>query len=101
MELPPDLTWLDVDLPAILDYKMSVMQDETPRCRYEAVRADLTDAEQRAAVLARADAASNALVLSEGLLIYLTEEDVTGLARALHERAGLRWWLRTWPARRS
>ena len=72
---------------------MSVMQDETPRCRYEAVRADLTDAEQRAAVLARADAASNALVLSEGLLIYLTEEDVTGLARALHERAGLRWWL--------
>ena len=93
LELPADLDWLDVDLPGILDYKTSMMREETPRCRYEAVRADLTDADQRAAVLARVDDAQRALVVSEGLLIYLSEEDVAGLARALHARSGLRWWL--------
>jgi methyltransferase (TIGR00027 family) len=93
LELPPALTWLDVDLPGILDYKASVMGDETPRCHYEAVRADLTDAAQRAEVLGRVEAARRALVVSEGLLIYLGEDDVAGLARALHERSGVRWWL--------
>jgi len=93
MDLPPELVWLDVDLPGILDYKLGTMEAETPRCRYEAVRADLTDAGERAEALDRVAEAERAMVVSEGLLIYLGDGNVGELARALHAQPSLRWWL--------
>ena len=93
MELPPALRWVDVDLPGILGHKTELMQGETPRCHYEAVAADLTDAAARDAVFARLGAqAERVLVLSEGLLVYLTAQEVAELARALHTQPSFRWW---------
>jgi methyltransferase (TIGR00027 family) len=94
LELPPSLQWFDVDLPGMTAYKREVMRDEAPRCRYEAVSADLTSDAARDEVLRRlAGVARTALVVTEGLLIYLTHEQVASLARALHARAEIRWWL--------
>ena len=94
LELPPELRWVDVDLPEMTEYKRGVMQGEAPRCRYEAVSADLADAVQRAGVFARvAQGASQALVVTEGLLVYLSEAEVGALASALHEQPAFRWWL--------
>ena len=36
---------------------------------------------------------SKALVISEGLLIYLTPEDVRGLANDLAAARGFKWWI--------
>jgi O-methyltransferase involved in polyketide biosynthesis len=70
------------------------MRDETPRCRYQAVAADLADADARTEVLARvAEGSRQALVVTEGLLVYLADEDVDGLAAALHAQPPFRWWL--------
>jgi methyltransferase (TIGR00027 family) len=94
MDLPADLRWVDVDLPGILDYKLEKMAGEKPKCRYEAIKVDLTDAAKRSAVLAQLGGASkNALVIAEGLLIYLEPEDVKGLARDLAAAGGFRWWI--------
>lgn len=94
LDLPPELRWVDVDLPGILDYKTGVMEGETPRCRYEAARCDLTSALERDGLFARLGAeAQRALVVTEGLLVYLGEDDVASLARALHAQPGFRWWL--------
>jgi methyltransferase (TIGR00027 family) len=94
LDLPPSLRWVDVDLPAISRYKSEMMQGETPRCRYEAVQADLTDAAQRDEVLARVGAeSSRVLVVSEGLLIYLADEEAAALAEALHAQPSFQWWL--------
>lgn len=94
MELPRALSWVDVDLPAILAYKTDHMKDETPRCRYEAVAADLTDAEARRSALTSAvGGATRGLVVSEGLLVYLGAEQVGALASDLHGVGGLGWWL--------
>lgn len=94
LDLPPALTWVDVDLPGILDYKLSTLGGEPPRCRYETVRADLTDPAARQAVFSRLGAAHRrALVITEGLLIYLESEQVAALARDLHARSSFRWWL--------
>lgn len=94
MPLPPTLRWVDVDLPDILDYKLNLLSDEKPVCRYEAVRVDLRDAAKREALFSQLGAAaSRVLVVTEGLLIYLTPEDVGSLARALHAQASFRWWL--------
>lgn len=94
LALPPDLRWIDVDLPAILEYKVSALKSETPRCRYEAVAADLTDPAARDALLARVGAAGpRVLVVAEGLLVYLTPTQVADLAGALHHQPSFLWWL--------
>ena len=94
LELPPSLRWVDVDLPGILNHKTEAMKGETPRCRYEAVTLDLTDRAARRALFARLGAeAKRAIVVTEGLLIYLTAEQVGELADDLHAPPSFRWWL--------
>ena len=94
LELPPSLGWIDVDLPDILNYKTEALQNETPVCRYVAIPADLTDAEARRDLFARVGAeGGDVLVVTEGLIIYLTPEQVSGLARDLYAQPRFRWWL--------
>ncbi len=94
LDLPATLRWADVDLPGILGQKVEIMRDERPRCRYEAVMLDLADVAKRRELFARLGAETrNALVVTEGLLIYLEPEQVAELARDLHAQPGFRWWL--------
>lgn len=94
MALPPSLRWFDVDLPGILGYKTGSLRDERPACAYEAVPADLTVASERRDVFARIGAvAGRALVLTEGLLVYLADDAVADLAADLHSVPSFRWWL--------
>ena len=94
LPLPPDLRWVDVDLPGILEAKTSALSGERPTCRYEAVPTDLTDPAARDALLSRlAPVGRQALVVTEGLLVYLRPEQVLDLAHALHRPAAFRWWL--------
>ena len=93
MDLPADFHWVEVDLPDLVAYKESILRDERPRCRLERVSLDLGDAGARRALFARLGAASkSALVLTEGLLIYLTEEEVIALGEDL-AAAGFRHWI--------
>lgn len=94
LDLPPSLRWVDVDLPGVIEYKAGILSGQAPRCRYEAVSADLADPVQRSGVLTRvADGAERALVVTEGLLIYLESADVAALATDLHQHPAYRWWL--------
>lgn len=94
LPLPETLRWVDVDLPGILEHKAGVLGDARPACRYESIAADLADPAVRAGTLARVCAGSRkALVVSEGLLIYLTDEQVGGLARDLAAQSPVLAWL--------
>ena len=79
MDLPSSLQWVEVDLPAILAYKEEALASEKPKCRLERVPLDLSDDVKRRLLFDRLGAsAKRALVISEGLLVYLTEEDSDG-----------------------
>ena len=94
LPLPPGLDWIDVDLPAMTEYKATRMRDETPVCRYQAIAADLTNVAIREALFTQVGrTARTMLVVTEGLLIYLSEEEVTSLAHALHVLPAARWWI--------
>lgn len=94
LDLPPTLNWVDVDLPEILRYKLETLADAKPKCAYEAVEADLTDTEVRRALFARLGAHSKrTLVVTEGLLVYLTDADVTALATDLHAAPSFTRWV--------
>lgn len=92
--LPAGLRWVDVDYPDVLAYKAEALAGERASCRYEPAPADLADDAARAALLDRLEVRSpRALLITEGLLIYLTEAHVGALARDLFARTGARWWL--------
>lgn len=93
LELPPSLRWFHLDLPDMIGYVKGHLAGETPRCAVEFVAADLTDIAQRRDVFTRAAAEGPVLVITEGLLVYLTAEQVAALARELHDVARGRWWL--------
>lgn len=94
LDLPSSVHWLDVDLPNVLDYKAQHLRHEQPRCAHENVKIDLTDATARRALFERVGhLSSRTLIVTEGLLVYLTPEQVTNLARDLHVPPSFRWWL--------
>jgi len=94
LDLPAALRWVDVDLPGILNHKTELLKGEKTRCRYEPLAVDLTDAAARRALFERIGRESKkVVVVSEGLLIYLGDDDVAGLADDLHAVASFRWWV--------
>ena len=94
MQLPPSLQWIEVDLPGILDYKEGILANEKPACRLERVRLNLADAHARQKLFSELNLrAKKILVLTEGLLIYLSENEVAALARAMASGTNFQRWI--------
>lgn len=94
LELPSDLVWIEADLPAMVDEKNAFFEDAKPKCTLSREKVDLADDAARAAFLdAATKDAKKALVLTEGLLIYLEEPVVRSLARDLAARQSVAWWM--------
>ena len=94
MHLPASLRWVEVDLPEILDYKEQVLRNEKPSCMLEHIRLDLSDVPGRRAVFANlAQSAKRALIITEGLVIYLTPEAVGDLAADLAAHPTFHSWI--------
>ena len=93
LDLPADFAWVEADLPGLITEKQQLLAGETPRCRVTRFPVDLSDPGARDRFLTDALAgAAKALVLTEGLLMYLDRSDVDDLARAL-ERPEVAWWM--------
>jgi len=94
MELPTSLQWIEVDLPDILRYKEELLQNEKPRCKFERIALDLSNVTARQDLFKQiAGRSRKALIITEGLLIYLPQEDVIQLTRDLHEHPSFQRWV--------
>ena len=94
LALPRSLRWVEADFPDVIAYKQEQLGDERPACVLEHVGIDLTDVGRRRALFARiGTTAREVLVVAEGLLIYLTPEQVAALASDLAAPAPFRRWL--------
>lgn len=94
MSLPSSLQWIEVDLPEILVYKEKILENEKPACLLERIRLDLSDGNARRALFADLDRRANRiLVLTEGLLIYLSSEEVGALAEDLSAAPHFQGWI--------
>jgi len=93
MSLPASLRWIEMDLPEILAEKEQLLAGEKPACKLKRIPVDLTDAAaRRAAFAAVGPTTQSALVLCEGLLIYLTEANVVSLAEDIAAVQSFRHW---------
>jgi len=94
MELPASLTWIEADYPGMIAFKESRLAGEAPRCKLTRLKLDLADASARRQMLAGVEAsAKKMLVLTEGVIPYLTKEDVGALADDLRSLKSARWWV--------
>lgn len=93
LPLPPSLRWFDVDLPDMTDYRREQFADAKPACVHEHIAADLADTDVLPGVLARVSGDGVAMIVTEGLLVYLTGAQVAAIARAAHAQPRIRWWL--------
>ena len=93
MAVPATLRWVEVDLPELFAYKEEVLAGEQPRCVLERVPLDLSDVAKRRALFAQiGGSAKRVMVLSEGLLVYLSGEEVGALATDLAGQPSFHYW---------
>jgi methyltransferase (TIGR00027 family) len=94
LPLPEGLRWVEADLPALIEEKNGLLANEKPRCLLERVGVDLSDADARAAFLERYTRGTRqAVVVTEGLVIYLEPNAVAELGRALFDCSALKSWV--------
>jgi O-methyltransferase involved in polyketide biosynthesis len=87
-----DLRWLEVDLQPVLDYKASVLASEKPACRVERLAVDVSDPVRRRALFRKIQVAP-ALMITEGLLMYLPAPTVEAIAAEASAGSDIRYWL--------
>jgi len=94
LALPASLSWIEADLPSMIEEKDQLLAGEKPVCRLSREKIDLANAAERSAFLDRAvRETEKVLIVTEGLLGYLDDGVVRSLAQDLASRPSVRWWL--------
>ena len=94
LKLPKKVRWIEVDYPHVIEHKEKLLGSETPGVQLERIALDLADRQKRQELFARLGSQSQkALILTEGVIPYLTEEQVATLAEDLHSQKNFRFWI--------
>jgi methyltransferase (TIGR00027 family) len=94
MRLPPTLQWIEADLPEMLAYKKALLANDKPNCQLERIPVNLADIDERRRLLAEiATRGKRGVVLTEGLLIYLSAVEIAQFAEDLSGVESLRRWI--------
>lgn len=94
MDLPESLLWIEVDYPRVIQFKDERLAGQRPRCKLERMPLDLSRRPERRKFLEETNArAKKLLVLTEGVVSYLSEEDVASLADDLRALDRVDGWI--------
>ncbi|MBC7712974.1 MAG: class I SAM-dependent methyltransferase [Rhizobacter sp.] len=94
LDLPENLRWIEVDFQKIIEHKNEKLKNEKPKCKLERISLDLSVAEDRDNFLKKISYESkNVLVLTEGVIPYLSNTDAKSLAGSLHSYKNFRYWI--------
>ncbi len=94
MQLPSTLSWIEVDYPDVIAFKEKALAQEKPRFALTRVKLDLADGPERRKLFASLDArAKKMLVLTEGVVPYLSVEEASSLADDLKGLDHVCYWI--------
>jgi methyltransferase (TIGR00027 family) len=94
MQLPSSLKWIEVDLPEMISYKEPILTNEKSNCELKRIPFDLSDRKERLEIFKQLNNQSNkALIVSEGLIGYLNEEEAGALAEDLSAQQNFKRWV--------
>ena len=81
LDLPESLAWIEADYPHIVEFKENRLSKEKPRFQLERLKIDLANLPERRKMFVSVNArAKKMLVLTEGVVPYLSLEEVASLA---------------------
>ncbi|MGY3803894.1 class I SAM-dependent methyltransferase [Pigmentibacter ruber] len=89
-----NLNWIEIDFPNMINYKKEVLINAYPKCNLSHIELDLSIIEDRRKVFSSINSkAKNVLLLSEGVISYLKEEDVALLSQDLISYSNFNYWI--------
>ncbi len=94
MRLPSTLPWIEVDFPDTISYKNEVLKNDHPVCKLRRIACDLSHDEERRTLFAKLGGETkNALIITEGVIGYLTNEQAEKLSQDLYSIPSFRYWI--------
>ena len=100
MNLPPDLRWIEIDFPALVNSKNRALKGCTPRCKVERMGMNLLDRAARQAFMTAVDSESRVgsgghktLLIAEGVIPYWSRDDVAAVAQDLGSTQSFHSWI--------
>jgi methyltransferase (TIGR00027 family) len=94
MAISPQLKWIEADFPSIIDYKNEVLADDHPNCNLQRLAVDLSKDDERKKLFQQIDLqAKKALVITEGVIGYLTNELAADLSKDLFSTPSFQYWI--------
>ncbi|HEY1799914.1 MAG TPA: SAM-dependent methyltransferase [Terriglobales bacterium] len=94
MDVPSSLIWIEADYPHVIEFKEKRLSNERPRCQLERVKLDLGNLPERQKLFTSINArAKKVLVLTEGVIAYLSVEEVGSLADDLKMMDRACYWI--------
>jgi len=94
MDLPSSFHWIEIDFPHVIAHKEKILNKEVPRCKLRRVALDLSLRTARQKIFREIGASTKkAVILTEGVIPYLTPSDVEGLAQDLLVEPSFQYWI--------
>lgn len=94
LALPKSLKWVEIDFQNVINLKNETLFNEKPQCQLERIGVDMLNKSALDEVLAKIDASGEAtLVITEGVIPYLSEEEAAYLAQQLYRQNTVKYWI--------
>jgi methyltransferase (TIGR00027 family) len=94
MKLPKELIWIEVDFENTIHYKNEMLKTELPVCKLQRIVCDLTDKQARKIAFEMlGKSTKKALIITEGVVAYLSNEEAADLSADLHAIPSFEFWI--------
>jgi methyltransferase (TIGR00027 family) len=94
LNLAPNIRWIEIDFPNLIELKDSALAGHAPNCSLERIGMNLLDRSARKLLFARYGSRANkTLLIAEGVIPYLTNDEVAALAKDLHAIPSFHYWI--------
>lgn len=94
LNIPSTLKWIEVDFPEIINHKNFTLQKYLPHCHLQRMPLDLSVTDIREDFFhSVAIDSKKILILTEGVVPYLTNEEASDLANSISRQPNFYYWI--------
>jgi methyltransferase (TIGR00027 family) len=94
LTMPADTQWIEIDFPEVIDFKNKKLQKHKPNCSLERIGFNLSNEAERVNCFNELNnKIGPAIILTEGVIPYLSEDAVGSLAKDIKDQSNFKLWL--------
>jgi methyltransferase (TIGR00027 family) len=94
LDLPQHLQWIEIDFPHMIDLKNTRLAQEVPRCKLKRIALNVANRDEAVRVYRELGSQSKqALIITEGVIAYLSNDEAGQLAQDLRSIPSFRFWI--------